>query len=304
MDSAKSLKRFVPRQVRPYLGSARRWVRSFPMRTSAQKKRLLADPALTESDRKLLAQVSSRIYHNDGMYYGDGAQYFRVGLSAMHCIDAAVERAGLPAVNNILDLPCGGGRVLRFLRMRFPEAKLTACDLQRDMVDFCSREFKADGVYSKESFAEVSFDEAFDLIWSGSLTTHLDQRGIQALLDLFARSLAANGVALITTHGERAIQKLTNHELDYGITDRQTEKIVAAYRATGYGFTNYPEVTAYQVSQAAQYGVSLTSPEWMRAQFARARLREIFFNLHGWNDHQDVYGLVKLVGAHRREAGQ
>lgn len=293
MDSAKSLKRFVPRHVRPYLGSARRWVRSFPLRTSVQKKRLLADPALDESDRQLLAQVSSRIYHNDGMYYGDGAQYFRVGLSAMHGIDEAVKRAGLQAINNILDLPCGGGRVLRFLRMRFPEAKLTACDLQRDMVDFCARQFAAKAVYSKESFDEVRFDEAFNLIWSGSLATHLDQRGIRSLLALFARSLAANGVALVTTHGERAIQKLTNHELDYGITDRQIENIVAAYRATGYGFTNYPEVTAYQVSQEAQYGVSLTSPEWMRKQFGHSALREVFFQPHGWNDHQDVYGVVK-----------
>ena len=293
MDRADSIKPFVPRRLRPYFGAARRWVRSFPLRTLLQKKRLLADPTLTESDRTLLAKVSSRIYHNDGMYYGDGEQYFRVGLSAMHCIDEAVKHAGLQTINNILDLPCGGGRVLRFFQMRFPEAKLTAGDLQRDMVDFCARQFKADGVYSKESFDEVRFDEAFDLIWSGSLATHLDQRGIQSLLALVARSLAANGVALITTHGERAIQKLTSHELEYGITDRQIEKIVATYRTTGYGFTNYPEVTAYQVSQEAQYGVSLTSPEWMREEFGHSRLREVFFKAHGWNEHQDVYGIVK-----------
>src|SRR5689334_1184134 len=114
MDRAKSIKPFVPRRLRPYLGAARRWVRAFPWRTSIQKNRLLVDPTLTESDRKLLAQVSSRIYHNDGMYYGDGAQYFHVGLSAMHCIDEAVNRAGLKSINSILDLPCGGGRVLRF----------------------------------------------------------------------------------------------------------------------------------------------------------------------------------------------
>lgn len=181
--------------------------------------------------------------------------------------------------------------MLRFFRMRFPEAKLTACDLQRDVVDFCAREFAADAVYSKESFDEVHFDEAFDLIWSGSLATHLDKRGIQSLMALVERSLAANGVALITTHGERAIQKLTKH--DYGITNQQIERIVGAYRDTGYGFTNYPEVTAYQVSQEAQYGVSVTSPEWMREQFEHSRLREIFFKPHGWNDHQDVYGVVK-----------
>jgi SAM-dependent methyltransferase len=293
MDRAESIKPFIPRRLRPYLGAARRWIRSIPPRTWLQKQRLLAGPGLSESNRTLLDKVSSRIYHTDGMYYGDGGQYFRVGLSAMHCIDEAVKRAGLQTVRNILDLPCGGGRVLRFFRTRFPQAKLTACDLQKDMVDFCSRQFAASGIYSKESFDEVRFDEPFDLIWSGSLATHLDHRGIRSLLALFERSLAAHGVALITTHGERAIQKLTNHELEYGITDQQMETIVAAFRATGYGFTNYPEVTAYQVSQEAQYGVSLTSPQWMREQFDRAGLREVFFQAHGWNEHQDVYGVVK-----------
>ena len=40
-------------------------------------------------------KVSSRIYYNDGMYDGDGAHYYKVGLSAIHCIDEALERAKL-----------------------------------------------------------------------------------------------------------------------------------------------------------------------------------------------------------------
>lgn len=35
----------------------------------------------------------------------------------------------LKVVRTILDLPCGGGRVLRFLVHRFPKAEVTACEL-------------------------------------------------------------------------------------------------------------------------------------------------------------------------------
>src|SRR5260370_25957501 len=107
-------------------------MRSAPPRTWLQKQRLLSDSSLSKSDRKLLGEVSSRIYYNDGMYHGNGAQYYKVGLSAIHCIDEAVEHAGLKAVHTILDLPCGGGRVLRFLVPRFPEAQRTAGHLQQD----------------------------------------------------------------------------------------------------------------------------------------------------------------------------
>ena len=47
----------------------------------------------------------------------------------------------------MLDFACGHGRVMRTLKAAFPDALLTACDIDRDGVDFCARTFGAAPVY-------------------------------------------------------------------------------------------------------------------------------------------------------------
>src|SRR2546427_1790116 len=133
MSATQSLAKHLPRSLKRRLGELRRHWRTRPARTQAQKQHLLTDPALKDWERELLAQVSSRIFYNDGMYASNGAHYFGVGLSAIHCIDEAMRQGRLDKIQSILDLPCGGGRVLRFLARRFPAAKIMACDLQREM---------------------------------------------------------------------------------------------------------------------------------------------------------------------------
>ena len=82
-------------------------------RTQRQKEQLLASGALSPAEHELLSRVESVISYADGMYKGDGAHYFNVGLSAIHCIEEALAAAQIASVNNILDMPCGYGRVLR-----------------------------------------------------------------------------------------------------------------------------------------------------------------------------------------------
>src|SRR5437870_5495298 len=82
---------------------------------------------------------------------------------------AALTAAGKTDVRRILDLPCGHGRVLRVLKAAFPGAALTACDIDRDGVDFCASRFGAEPVYSVEDPGRIPVRGPFDLIWVGSL---------------------------------------------------------------------------------------------------------------------------------------
>ena len=280
------IKRVVPRPLRPYLGAMRRWVRSMPPRPRLQKQRLLSDPSLTESERVLLGKVSGKIYFNDTMYDGDGAHYFKVGLSAIRCIDEALAQVNSTNVRTILDLPCGSGRVLRFLAQRFPEAEITACEIQRGPVQFCVRTFGARPAYSSVHLDEVALAKKFDLIWCGSLATHFNERDIVALFRLFARHLAPGGLAVFTTHGDFAAQRVSRREFDYSIPENQIERLVHDYKQAGYGFADY--------AGQKNWGVSLTSPEWIRARAQEmGNWREVYFREHGWDDHQDVFGFVK-----------
>jgi len=282
----KILKRIVPRPFWPYLGATRRWLRTIPPQVQLQKQRLLQDASLSAGERDLLSKVSTRIYYNDGMYHGDGMHYFKVGLSAISCINEAVENAGLTTVRSILDFPCGSGRVLRFMVQRFPEAEVTACELERGPVEFCVRTFGARAAFSSLNLDEVSLGKKFDLIWCGSLVTHLNESGIIALLQLFRRHLAAGGLMIFTTHGDFVPGRIVRREFDYGLTPEQIEKIGTDYPRTGYGFEDYPG--------EKDYGVSLTSPEWIRARIRElGGLREVFFKERGWDSHQDVFGIVR-----------
>ena len=284
--NAQKLKRVVPRPFWPYLGAVRGWIRTVPPRPLVSKQRLLADVSLSEAERELLGKVSSRIYYRDGMYNDDGVHYFSVGLSAIRCIDEALAQAKLKQVRTILDLPCGGGRVMRFLVHRFPGAEITACELPGGAVEFCARTFGAQTALSSLDLDQVSLEKEFDLIWCGSLVTHLTEPGIVALLRLFQRHLLPGGLMIFTTHGDFVAGRLPTRDFDYGLTTEQIDRIGTDYPATGYGFEDYPG--------EKDYGVSLTSPEWVRARVRElGGLHEVYFKERGWDNHQDVFGFVR-----------
>ena len=111
-------------------------------------------------ERKVLYNQSLRIPElvttispNDQMYEGVDEPYFEVGYSALNAIELTLLAAGKEKneVENILDLPCGHGRVLRTIKAAFPMAQLSACDIDADAVDFCSRTFNATPIYSSHN---------------------------------------------------------------------------------------------------------------------------------------------------------
>lgn len=235
-----------------------------------------------ESD--LLARLETRISHRDAMYGGDPRRYFAVGLSALRCVDEALDAAGSPAVRRVLDLPCGHGRVLRWLAARFPGAALTAGDVDADGVQWCARRLGATPAYSVADFDGLHLGQRFDLIWCGSLVTHLDEAAIAALLRLFARHLDTGGVAVVSTHGERAAEHMRAGRLDYLLEPAAMRRLLADHVDHGFGYADYPDHRGY--------GVSLAAREWVVDRAARSGLREVSFHPAGWDAHQDVIGLV------------
>ena len=94
--------------------------------------------------------------------------YVKHGRMMLDCVRLAMVSARKETVQNILDLPSGHGRVLRLLKAEYPEAKLTACDILTDAVDFCAETFGATPLYGKERPGEIELLEQYDLIWCGS----------------------------------------------------------------------------------------------------------------------------------------
>ena len=128
------------------------------------------------------------------MYFGNLRTYFEVGLSGLECVEEVMHAAEVRTPHRVLDLPSGHGRVLRFIVERFPDAQVTACDLGSDEVNFCAATFGAHAVVSRTDIEALTLDERFDLIWCGSLITHLDVPQIEALLHFFHRHLEPGGL--------------------------------------------------------------------------------------------------------------
>ena len=224
----------------------------------------------------------------------DDTHYLAVGQSAL----ALVERAlGDKEPRSILDLPCGFGRVTRALRARFPHAAITVSDLDRPGVDFSARQFDARGAYSVRDFRTLDLDERFDLIWVGSLMTHLPAETTKQLFHALARHLAAGGTALITLQGPSIIPRL--RETGYGLPKGAAERVIAEFEQTGFGYGDYAggEEALYGVSLTNDnYGISLTDRPWMEAALEACGLRLDAYEIRGWDDHHDVV-TARLAGA-------
>ncbi len=290
-----SVKDAVPEALRPYLRTSYRWARTHPALTRAAKANLAR--GLPQSERELLGRVDPVVSVNDSMAGGGWRHYFEVGDDALHWIELALAAGAVPPPRRILDLPCGWGRIMRFLAARYPDAELVGCDIVDDGIAFCAQRFGAEPVRSLPSLDDVTLPGEFDLIWCGSLITHLDADSVRSLLALFARSLSQQGMAVVTVHGRFVEARLEAADPFYELEPAAAAAIVRDYRATGFGYADYAHAEAYETGTAghddAAYGVSLTSREWMREAAAAVGLREAYVTERAWDNHHDVYGLMR-----------
>ncbi len=235
-----------------------------------------------------LAGVVTEVSPRDEMFSGNLEHYFDVGESARRVVENALATIGRPGstVLRILDLPCGHGRVLRFLRAAFPHAELTACDLNHDGVDFCANQLGAIPVHSHTKPDEVPLSGAFDLIWCGSLLTHLSQARCAEFLSLFHRVLAPGGIAVVTLHGRHYERELASGRRTVDLPAAQIADLLRQYQAHGFGYVDYAD--------ASGYGFSLAHPRFTFEQLVPAlSWRIVGFHEQGWDQRQDVLVLQK-----------
>ncbi len=216
------------------------------------------------------------------------AQYFDVGEDALRLIVAELVANLRRPPATILDFPCGSGRVTRHLRAAFPTARIGACDLYEGHVDFCVQHFDAEPVYSREDLDEVDVRPEWDVIFVGSLLTHLPKRQARQALELVERGLSETGLAIVTLEGRRSIEIQTRFvEI---IRPRAFRRIMLGYRLTGHGFAEYDRSFRRRVFyKQARYGSAFVRPDWMTREVMRLpNVRLLGYAERAWNDHQDV----------------
>lgn len=250
---------------------------------------MLEPPVLGGSQGRRRVPFITEISPSDAMAQrGRLPHYFAVGLGALRLIERALELAGKPDPSSILDLPSGYGRVLRMLRSRFPDAEVVACDLDPGAIEFCAERLGARPVRSAESLAGLELGRRFDLVWCGSLVTHLPEAEAGPAIEALARHTAPGGVLLFTTHGSRIAELLRSGSLAPALAPGASERMLADFERDGFGFATFA------ADPKPGYGFSLASRGWVEARLAGLPgFKTLAVTEAGWDEKQDVYALQR-----------
>lgn len=227
--------------------------------------------------------------------------YMDAGADALRlCVNALSTNMREPPVA-ILDLPSGSGRVTRHFKSFFPEAHIVACDLYDYHYNFCAKTFGVEAKKSTEHFDDLNFDRKFDLIFCGSLLTHLPEHDYKAAMRCMVRALSDTGIALITLQG-RTAEYIQQNRYQF-IEPHRFEIAMKTVPATGFGYVDYDPHWMTEVwKEQAEYGVAMVRPHYAVKNIeADNGVRILGFIERGWDDAQDVL-IIGKPGVHHYPA--
>ena len=174
--------------------------------------------------------------------------YFGVGLAALGIITTILQKHKV-CPYAILDIPSGYGRVCRFLRCAFPTSDIYSSDIMPEAITFCAENFGTIPLLSDDSFSSIlQFKKCFNLVFVGSLFTHLPISKATLLTDVLLQTLKSNGLAIITTHGISWLDRISPSNY-YGLADKHAaENMRQEFLDLGYSYKNYPNMHNYGVA--------------------------------------------------------
>jgi ubiquinone/menaquinone biosynthesis C-methylase UbiE len=119
-----------------------------------------------------------------------------------------VEQSGLSLSEGgrILDLGCGAGRMIRHLRPLTERCEIWGTDISAPHITWCKQHLSPPFHFATTTkVPHLPFeDRSFDLIYCGSLFTHIDDLAAAWLLEL-RRILTPSGRLYVTIHDEETI---------------------------------------------------------------------------------------------------
>ena len=240
-----------------------------PNRTRGYPDRLVAERALSGLLRELDRDAEGMSTATPpGAHRPFPPRYFETAQWSLRPIRLALLAARRISVASILDLPCGNGRILRALRAEFTDARIVACDINREFVDFCAAAFDAIPAYSSEDPREIRLEGRFDLIWCGSLLTHVDAPLWTAFLQLFESLLEPGGVLVFSTLGRFAADRVRAGTAP-GLSSDEAQAMVRDYDRSGFGYGRYSDEGREDRRARAlpdEYGLTLAAPWWVCAR--------------------------------------
>lgn len=188
-----------------------------------------------------LPRIDRTIHENDDMFrtaLRGWDDYLIVGQSSVDVILHALVLAKVPDVHRVLDFGCGHGRVARHLRLLFPEASLFFTDIDETAWGFCARQFQGEGFSSFDDFEQLALPGNIDVIFLGSVFTHLDWSRSRTLWSKLFEALEPGGALIATFRGSQTYRMMMRDPGRFN-AGGYYEQLLEDYRHTGFGYQDY-----------------------------------------------------------------
>jgi SAM-dependent methyltransferase len=240
---------------------------------------------------RVLPGITGRVHRNDLMLGGVSDywlnQYRAFGDSAANfVVETLSEHRGRSAedVRACLDFGCGYGRVLRVLIDRFPNAAMSVCDLDADGARFCADEFGARMIPVQADVGRLDLQQ-YDVIWMGSVLTHLASGPGRDVMEVLAGHLRPEGILAFTTHGVHAIE----HIDEFGpVAAEAAERIRSDVDSGGFAYLPYEHY------RSDSYGLAWHSEHYVHQlaqEIEGTKLEVLAHRPDGWEGIQDLWAV-------------
>lgn len=137
-------------------------------------------------------------------------EFLMGGRQAVGELQFALESIGraFAQFHSVLDLGCGPARVLPHVATLAPDAVLSGCDIDRAAIEWASRHHpRLDWSTNRFEPPLPYGDGSFELVYSISVFSHLDEPFQDRWLAEVRRVLRPGGIALLSVHGSPAFEQ-------------------------------------------------------------------------------------------------
>jgi len=200
--------------------------------------------------------------------------YFKSGREALQCIEQIVRfsEKSFRGVRSFLDFACGYGKSTRFLIQEIEPGKVWVSDIYKGAVDFQKKIFGVNGFYSETEPSKLEFPRKFEVIYTGSLFSHLPANRFEEWLSTLSNILEDDGIFILSTHGETLCPP--GFQVD----------------PSGFTFLKFSESRSLSTEE---YGCTFVTRAWVERLGEKLGIMNIYFLEKELWGSQDIYVVTK-----------
>jgi SAM-dependent methyltransferase len=162
----------------------------------------------------------------------------------------------------VLDFGCGCGRLARMFKGH--PGEVHGCDIDKRHVEWVRDNLDFVRALHTQPNQPVAYrDATFDLVIAISVFTHLDEATQDLLLSEMARIVRPGGTLLLTTHGERALQRAVDEESIYRMLSVDSAGFADAQRTFDAGRLAFIPQRGHLTTDKFTYGITFTPDRYV-----------------------------------------